>query len=685
MLLTTLHLRALDALRASDASGGAGRAAGDDQRDVYRALELQTLARSDGRQTYALTDAGREALRLLDQMRAEGLLAPSDQLEEGWRFIGSEVLAALAAADRAGGRVGPLADEVLRERGLAEVFRDPDRKVRYPRLTVSGRQWLAFAQRHGPRLEITGALARSIHGMPPAYVEPHRMGVPGEHAIQLEAMRLVVWSMPDRDVYTFTAVGRAVHEALRKGGYPIADIVLDDAMLDLLAILADKGRGALAAEELAPAQMLGYVDAEGALTPGGEAALRARRLRDAQPGRSPATITITRHEAELLSVVWDLSTGKTVPAERLEGMTREEAAQAMRPRETTKAALHKALVESLERRYQAFVGKYGRKIEAVEARKRQNNEMVAELKDRDRAYGGLDALDELLMHLESFELLRAEGEGKVTVYRLTPNGVRVVHEQGDTPQAVTGMAVKAITVTTMAGHFYAPVGRWIEQAHDEELIGPGGITKAGDLYAWLAEHAMRWPALSRREAHMLMHLPQTETDEVGDGESRAGSDHHHRTTHSGHGVPGKDESEQEYVLDRLEARGLIERMVDGQIVQTASGQLLARAVAGASALDYPVTPAIVRLLLAIRQIGESLYVKEEKVRVQPHQWEEVERLTGLGPDEFRDTVHLAKLGQYIGEANLREAGRDALAALASANDATLESLAAVTYHSYSDL
>jgi uncharacterized protein len=87
-----------------------------------------------------------------------------------------------------------------------------------------------------------------------------------------------------------------------------------------------------------------------------------------------------------------------------------------------------------------------------------------------------------------------------------------------------------------------------------------------------------------------------------------------------------------------------------------------------------VTPAIVRVLLAIRQVGESLYV-EEKVRMQPRQWVEVERLTGLGPDEFRDTVHLAKLGKYIGEANLREAGLDVLAALASVNHATLETLA----------
>ena len=113
-------------------------------------------------------------------------------------------------------------------------------------------------------------------------------------------------------------------------------------------------------------------------------------------------------------------------------------------------------------------------------------------------------------------------------------------------------------------------------------------------------------------------------------------------------------------MEKLEARGLIERLVDGQIVRTEAGEILAKAVSGASRLGHPVTPAIVRLLSAIRQVG-TLYVKERKVRIQPHQWEEVERLTGLGPQEFKETVHVARIGQYMGEANITEAGMDLLA------------------------
>jgi uncharacterized protein len=638
MLLTGDHIRALDALKASEVAGSTARTVAEDETDTYRVLELQRLARPETGRAYVLTAEGREALRLLAEMRVQALLPPTDKIARGWRFIGSEVLAALAAAGRAEGRVGPLAEDLLRERGLAEDYKDRERKNRYLRLNAYGTAWLAYAQRHKPRLEVTGDLAQSIHDMPPAYADPHQLKVSAAHRAQLEAMRLLVWSVPDREVFTLTALGKAVYEALRKGGYPIANVVLDDDMLTLLATLAERGAGVLAPEQLAEVQMLGYAGPDGSLEPAGEAALRARQLLDAQPSRPPAAFTITRHEAELLDVVHQLSEEKNGTAQP-----------------ATKAVLHKALIDGLERRYQDFVGKYGRKINEVPARKRQEQEMLAELRDRDRAYGDPAHLDELLVHLESFELLRAEAEGQATVYQLTPNGQRVVKEQGKSPRAITGTGVKAVTITTMAGLYYAPVAGWIEHARDEELIGPGGITASGNFYAWLAEHARRWPALTRTEAQMLLNLPQDEP--------RSGDRQDRRTSRGDTG----DEDEQERTLDRLEANGLIERMVDGQILRTESGQLLMRAVAGALELAYPVTPWIVRLLRAVRQVGESLYVKEPKVRIQPHQWVEVERLTGLGPDEFRETVHLAKLGKYLGEANLHDAGLDVLEVLAKTN------------------
>jgi hypothetical protein len=487
--------------------------------DTYRVLELESLARRDADWDYVLTNEGREAVRRLNQMREQGFMPPSDQTEPSWRFLGSEVLAALAAAERVGGRVGPVTAELLRVRGLAQVSRDPDRKISSLRLTPYGTAWLDFVRRTRPHVEVTGDLANSIHGMAPAYADPHRLGVPPGHAAQLEALRFVVWSVPDRDVFTFTALGQAVYAALRMGGCPIADVVLDDAIMTQLATIAEQGAATLQPEQLARIQLLGYAGADGSLTLAGEAVLLARRLLSMPPEQPPATFTINRHEAELLDTVRQLAA------------THQPA---------TKEALRKALVEGLEERVQAFMGKYGRKIKEVPARKRQEEEMLAELRNRDRPFGSAAVLDEWLVHLESFDLLHGQREGNATVYQLSPHGLRVVEIHGDSPHTVTGSAVKAIAITTMAVYFYAPAVSWVDQARDEELIGPGGITLTGHFYAWLAEHAKRWPALARREAQTLSNLPPIEVANAAE-----------------------EVSEQAYILDRLEAHGLVERLVDG--------------------------------------------------------------------------------------------------------------------------
>jgi uncharacterized protein len=52
------------------------------------------------------------------------------------------------------------------------------------------------------------------------------------------------------------------------------------------------------------------------------------------------------------------------------------------------------------------------------------------------------------------------------------------------------------------------------------------------------------------------------------------------------------------------------------------------------------------------------------VRLAPHQWDEVERLSGLSHTEFQETVHLARLAQYMGDANINDAGLDLLEAVA---------------------
>lgn len=627
MLLTTAHLAALDELAASEDGGQpVYPLTEDDPREhIYHLLELQGMTVLEVPRAYRLTYAGREAWRLLTGMRQEGLLPPNTQLGQGWRFLGSDVLAALQSARRKKGRVGPLTAEMLSTRGFTARARDPEEGTSYLRLNQYGEAWLDFAQRYRPRFEIDGDLANSIHRMHPGYTGKAGLEMPDEHIAQLEAMELLTWSVPDGESYTLTALGQAVYEALRTGGYVPSAAVLDEPTLEVLALLVDKGSAALSSEQLANLQALGYVGLDETLTAAGQAAMQAYAVLQRGVSERTSTFAITEVEVELLAAIHHLAAN--------------EGGSALRP---DKVTLHRELVDRLARRYRELVGRYGRTIEERSAEKRKALELLRQLENHDEWFSTFWDMEELLVGLEAFDLVRAEGEGTHTVYRLTPLGRKIVEEQGAEPRAVTATAVKAITTT--ASRFSALATSWVEQAREEGLIGAGGISQAGHFYARLAWECVRHPALTREEAELLVNLPETESEPA----SPASSEH-----------LALDEEKRAWALEKLEARGLIDRLVDGQLVRTEAGDLLARAVSGAMALGHPVTPRIVRLLAAIRQVG-TLYVKERKVRIEPRQWAEVERLSGLGPQEFQETLHLARLGHYAGNATVNEAGLDLL-------------------------
>jgi len=641
MLITKAHLLALQEFAAGEAAGHPVRTLAQDepQEHIYRELELQGLLLLEVPRSYRLTHAGREALGILEAMRkaagqAQGpytahphpLPLHFNELKNDWRFLGSDILAALQAARQKGGRVGPLTAQELSARGLTESVHDTLEKRSTIRLNQHGEAWLDFARRYRPRLEITGDLANSMRHMHPGYTGRPDANMPAEHIALLEAMDLLTWSVPERTIYALTALGRAVYETLLKEGYAPLDTVLDEPTLKVLALLVERGSEALTSEQLLNLQMLGYVELDGTVSAAGQAAMRAYSLLQRESPEQIRTFAITEHEIELLAAVQQIAE----PANSSQ----------LHP---DKKMLHRVLVDRMVKRYQDLVGRYGRTIEERSAKKRKAVALLEHLKDHDEWFNTFWDLDELLVGLEAFDLLRAEVEETKTVYRLTPTGHKILAEQQGSSRDITATAVKVLT--TAVTRFHAPADSWVEQAREEGLIGTGGVSKSGRFYADLAEHCVRIPALTREEAEVLVNLPET----VRETSTSTARDH-----------SSLDEEKQGWALEKLEARGLIERLVDGQIVQTEAGQLLARAVSGALQLGHPVTPAIVRLLVAIRQVG-TLYVKEQKVRMMPHNWAEEERLTGLGPQEFKEAVHIARLGHYIGEVNITEAGLDLLA------------------------
>ncbi len=223
MLITTAHLLALKELASGEAAGHAVRTLTEDdsQEYIYRGLELQGLVLLEPPRAYRLTYAGRE---------------------------------------------GPLTAEALSARGLTESVHNTLEKRSFVRLNQYGEAWGDFARRYRPRLEIDGDLANSIHYMHPGYTGRPDLHIPDEHIALLEVMNLLSWSAPERTIYTLTALGQAVYEALRKGGYAPLDAVLDEPTLEVLAMLVDRGSEALTSEQMLDLQTLGYVLLDGTVS-----------------------------------------------------------------------------------------------------------------------------------------------------------------------------------------------------------------------------------------------------------------------------------------------------------------------------------------------------------------------------------------------------------------------------------
>jgi hypothetical protein len=175
-------------------------------------------------------------------------------------------------------------------------------------------------------------------------------------------------------------------------------------------------------------------------------------------------------------------------------------------------------------------------------------------------------------------------------------------------------------------------------------LGSDGVTASGRRYAGLAAGGVRSLALTEDEAHALVTLATPCLQS-----SRASLQARARE------------------LEHLEARGLVERQVDGQIVRTDAGELVAGAVADAAGSVHPVTPAVVRLLEAVRLVA-GVEARVRRARIAHDQWREVERVSGLSRGAFAGAQRLAHLAGYISADALQARGSDVLAAAALLND-----------------
>ncbi len=648
MVIAKTHAIALLRLLADDESEKPYTPLSEVDEATARELELMGLLRFASPVRLVPTYVGRELALALRELSAQGPaprseddgdlvvveargLRPPEDWDEGFRWVGSEVIAMLDAAERAG-RVGPLAEAPLLARGFAVRVRDREKKTEHLVLSDAGRRVLELYRAAEPGLEIDADLAETIRKLPLGPAATSELFTDRHQEHLLEAMRLVAYSVPASDAYAFTALGQAVKRALAQGGFGTGDVLTSD-LLWALADYVDRGDAGDAA--LATLQSLGYVGPSGELLPAGEWALEALRL-FAEGARTEVwSFALEAEEAEVLSAVAGLWKKAEENPEEVPTFER----------------LRREMIDRKAKAYRALVEKYGRRLEELPKKRQEIAKKFAEAKDLARWYEENFDLREALLSLESFALLESGEDGKGReVFRLTPWGEAVLADQEENLRDVPSTAVKAIAMTRKT--FSAPALAWVEEGRKAGLLGSAEPTASGYLYARLAEHVRRLPHLSRYELMVFHAIPARG---LAEAEVYAA-------------LEGKlDRERVRWALEKLEARRLIERLPDGNVVETEAGELLDRALAGVpEGFGNPVTPLVVRLLRALREAG-TLYAKERRVRVLPRNLERAIRRSGLSREAWENAMEAARVAGFVGKNAVNEAGLLLLAAAEKMN------------------
>lgn len=548
-------------------------------------------------------------------LEKRGLSKP-EEWDPEFRFIGSEIIAMLDAAYRAD-NVGPLGIKPLMERGLAVKVKDKETKKEFYTLSEQGKAILEIYA-VSPQLIIDSDLANVIRGLPvgPAPSSEVKLSVPNSKL--LESMRLIAYSVPNGEVFAFTALGQAVKKTLTLGGFGEGTVL----SLDILRAIADwydeKKITDIALETL---QSLGYIDSDGNLLPAGEWALEVYRLVKDGPRKE----------------IWsfDIEEGEMMTLRAIKALW--EKAKINKHERPTLENLKKEMIDRRIAQYKDLLERYGRKIKEMPKKYQEIAKAFEDAKDLASWYEGYFDLRADLHSMEGFELIRStvDDEGK-EVFEITEWGEKVLERK---VEEVSSDSVKAITITRKT--FSSPNIEWFNKAKEEGLVGSFEPTKNGYFFANLAEHIERLPLLTKFEREVFSLIPEkgVTVDEVVN--------------------KLKDRYEEDrirFALEKLEARHLIEILPDGNVIETEAGVLMDKALSGVpTGLGFPVNPLLVRVLMALREVG-TLYVKERKVRILPKNIKEALKISGLSKEAFQDALELARAAGFIGETSINEQG-----------------------------
>jgi len=603
----------------------------------YLELERMNLLRMVKPLEYSLTYWGRILTATLEEMVGEGLIPHPSKWDEEFRWLGSEVITMIETAIENDGIPGELTENELKKRGFVENGR-----VNQYAKTV----YEVFLNNH-PRLIIDRELCEYIKKVPEGPAKSSELPAGGRFPILMGAMRLLAFSVPNSDVYALTPLGKEIKAACETIA-PTLETVISEEIMDSLERAVYEGFDSVSGEEKELLFQLALIDEDGNPLPAGEHLLEAYRIWKERSFKPVKTINIELVDAELLKGIEEV-------------WQRYEKDKVTLP--TVDELVH-YLFYKPAKEYKHLLEQYGRRLyqDLGYQKKEEIQKKFKEVKTVEELFKSFyekgnkwyqkmyDIVQESLYTLESFNLIRAEEKEGKKVHYLTEFGKKVLEDlKSKGFREIPAVGVKAVTITNR--ELAAPNVEWYEAAVESQLIGKGGTTESGRLYAELAYQIKRLPHITRFELQVLHKIPER-------------------------GFFLKDVYEQfdetwkeevHYALNKLEARGYIDILQNEAVVLTEVGKLIKKALSGTpEGFGNPITPLAVRVLEALKKVG-TLYEKERKVRVLPKNFKEAVKLSGLDPESFEKELIVLRASNLIGKSSINEAGLLILEALEKLN------------------
>ena len=396
-------------------------------------LELAGIvSEEDG--TFELTQSGHliwEAINeCLSNVKAQG---KEYEWKENSKIISSEIISMLQIAKLAQGSVEENADinEELTKRGMAKDGR----------LLPVADSILEAYKNAKPALFISPSLAEKIKKIPPGPGKKSFLELEKEDIFQLEAMRLLTFSVPFGNSYSLTGIGQQIRAGLIKGlgfSFPLTDEILS-YLLRLESLMeAEK-------EKL---MQIGAINAQKELLPAGKHLLMAAKLMFEGPITLNPSVEIEEEDFLCLRIIDEL-------------WKKNEKDPDIYPS-------YKQIKEELEREYQ-------REIDHL-----------------------------LSLHvLESYALVKSERViNKELVFELTEIGKEILEDRKKYNfSSVSSKAIMAISTTRMEN--LSPADDWVEIGEKERLIGNGYPTYSGRIFTYLASNIDRLPMVDTMQRKVL--------------------------------------------------------------------------------------------------------------------------------------------------------------------------------------